>query len=109
MYRYIFSRLAKVIVLSNTWKETVCKSIGINNVEVIYNPCTTVINEKRYSKQKNILYAGDIDELASCMERLIKDKELYGKIQMASIHFAEEEFSINEINRQIGELYKTLL
>lgn len=61
VYRYIFSRANKVIVLSNTWKEAVYKAFNINNIEVVYNPCTTVINDKQYQKQKQILYAGAIN------------------------------------------------
>lgn len=61
VYRYIFSRATKVIVLSNYWKETVYKTFKINNIEVIYNPCTTIINDKQYQKQKHILYAGTIN------------------------------------------------
>ena len=61
VYRYIFSRANKVIVLSNTWKETVYGAFKIDNIEVVYNPCTTVINDKQYQKQKQILYAGAIN------------------------------------------------
>ena len=61
VYRYIFSRANKVIVLSNTWKEAVYKAFNINNIEVIYNPCTTVINNKQYQRRKLILYAGTIN------------------------------------------------
>lgn len=61
VYRYIFSRANKVIVLSNTWKEAVYSAFKIDNIEVVYNPCTTVINDKQYHKQKQILYAGTIN------------------------------------------------
>ena len=52
---------------------------------------------------------GDIEALADCMERLIADKELYQKIQKASVDFADKRFSMSEINRQIGDLYKRIL
>ncbi len=61
VYRYIFSRAKKVIVLSNSWKEAVNKVFSLDNIEVVYNPCTTVINDKQYKRQKQILYAGAIN------------------------------------------------
>lgn len=61
IYRYIFSRSKKVIVLSESWKETVNKAFSLENIEVVYNPCSTVINKNKYEKQKHILYAGTIN------------------------------------------------
>ena len=61
VYRYIFSRAKKVIVLSNSWKEAVNKVFNLDNIEVVYNPCTTIISDKQYPKQKHILYAGAIN------------------------------------------------
>ena len=228
VYRYIFSRANKVIVLSNTWKKAVYSKFNIKNIEVIYNPCITVINDKQYQRQKQILYAGtinarkgyadmirafakiadmykdwnivfagngeveqgkalakelgienqckflgwvngeqkdkafkeasifclpsyaegfpmavldawtyglpvittpvggipdvaqngenmlvftpgDIDKLADCMHKLIDDKELYNRTSKASTHFANETFSLKEINSQIGNIYKELI
>ncbi len=228
VYRYIFSRANKVVVLSNTWKEAVYEAFKIDNIEVVYNPCTTVVSENRYSKQKNILYAGavnarkgyadmirafakiaheycdwnivfagngeikegralakelgienqckflgwlngeqkdkafkeaaifclpsyaegfpmavldawsyglpvittpvggipdvakngenmlvfepgDVDALADCMQRLITDEILYDRIKKASINFAENKFSLKEINTQIGNIYNELI
>lgn len=228
VYRYMFSRANKVIVLSNTWKEAVYNTFRIDNIEVVYNPCTTVINDKQYQRQKQILYAGainarkgyadmirafakiadlhkdwkivfagngeieqgkalakelgienqciflgwingeekdkafkeasifclpsyaegfpmavldawtyglpvittpvggipdvaqngenmlvftpgDIDKLADCMHRLIDDKELYNRISKASTRFANETFSIKEINSKIENIYKKMV
>lgn len=228
IYRYIFSRSKKVIVLSESWKETVNKAFSLENIEVVYNPCSTVINKNKYEKQKHILYAGtinarkgyadmirafakiakqhaewkivfagngeieqgmalakelgiekqciflgwvngdkkdkafkeasifclpsyaegfpmavldawayglpvittpvggipdvaknaenmfvftpgDVDALAGCMQQLITDEELYDKIQKASVNLADKRFSMSEINRQIGNLYKRIL
>lgn len=61
VYRYIFSRAKKVIVLSNSWKEAVNKVFCLDNIEVVYNPCTAILNNKLYPKQKHILYAGTIN------------------------------------------------
>lgn len=228
IYRYMFSRANKVIVLSRTWKDAVYNAFKIDNIEVVYNPCTTVISEQKYPKQKHILYAGtvnarkgysdmirafakiaklhkdwkivfagngeieqgktlakelviedqciflgwvngevkdkvfkeasifclpsyaegfpmavldawsyglpvittpvggipdvaqngenmlvftpgDIDKLADCMHKLIDDKELYNRTSKASTHFANETFSLKEINSQIGNIYKELI
>ncbi len=62
IYRFIFSRAKKVIVLSNSWKEAVYKAFNINNIEIVYNPCATIIGSTEYAKKKNILYAGTINE-----------------------------------------------
>lgn len=61
IYRYIFSRSQKVIVLSESWKETVNNAFSLKNIEVVYNPCSTIINKNEYEKQKHILFAGTIN------------------------------------------------
>lgn len=61
MYRYMFSRANKVIVLSESWKRSVNEAFSINNIEVVYNPCCAVINSNKYPKEKQILYAGTIN------------------------------------------------
>jgi glycosyltransferase involved in cell wall biosynthesis len=52
---------------------------------------------------------GDVDALAGCMQQLITDEELYDKIQKASVNLADKRFSMSEINRQLGNLYKRIL
>lgn len=62
IYKYLFKRADKVIVLSQSWKESVNKIFHIGNkVQVIYNPCTTEILPQIYIKQNIILYAGTIN------------------------------------------------
>lgn len=228
VYKYIFSRVKKVIVLSEFWKNAVYEAFHTDNIEVVYNPCSKVLNNKVYPKQKHILYAGtinarkgyadmihafakiadehkdwkivfagngeveqgkqlakdlgiekqclflgwvngekkdcafkeasifclpsyaegfpmavldawayglpvittpvggipdvakdkenmllftpgDTDKLAKNMQKLITDKEVYDKIQKASIDFAKNKFSIEEINKRIGTIYKQML
>lgn len=58
LYRYMFRKADRVIVLSKMWEEAVCKAFNINNVIVLYNPCVAVVSENQYEKQKYILYAG---------------------------------------------------
>lgn len=61
LYRYIFGRANKVIVLSDIWKNNVHDAFGLNNIEVAYNPCTVITDKKQYEKKKHILYAGTIN------------------------------------------------
>ncbi len=61
VYKYIFSRANKVIVLSDFWKKAVLNAFKIDNIEIVYNPCPNVISDKIYPKQKFILYAGTIN------------------------------------------------
>lgn len=224
LYRFMFSRAKKVIALSNTWKEDVYNAFDLNNIEVVYNPCTTKAEDIQYSKKKHILYAGtvnarkgyadmirafsniaskfqdwkivfagngeiengkklakelgieeqsiflgwvngaekkkafeeasifclpsyhegfpmavldawsyglpvittpvggipdvakhkenmlvftpgDTDKLSECMQELIEDKELFNKIEKASLYFANNTFNIDVINKQIEEIY----
>lgn len=51
---------------------------------------------------------GDINSLAGQLERLMVDEELRSRISLASVEFAEGKFNLDTINKQIGELYKTL-
>lgn len=60
LYRYMFSRAKKVIVLSNLCKGTVYNTLGIDNTIVVYNPCKKIESNKQYTKEKHILYAGSI-------------------------------------------------
>lgn len=62
IYHYLFSNSDRVIVLSNYWKRKVneCFNLG-EKVQVIYNPCTSDILPAKFSKKKQILYAGTIN------------------------------------------------
>lgn len=77
VYRYLFTRADKIVVLSISWKKFVEDTLGKDlDIQVIYNPCMlsvnkTVINEdsdKTFSlhniaipKHNIILYAGTIN------------------------------------------------
>lgn len=52
---------------------------------------------------------GDIDQLAEQLERMITDSELREKIIRASRKMAEKVFNENVINRQLAEIYASLL
>lgn len=62
LYDFIFNRARKVIVLSDVCKKIIYNRFKINNIEVIYNPCTDNTIDKQYSKKKNILFAGTINK-----------------------------------------------
>lgn len=52
---------------------------------------------------------GDVDALADCMERMIADKALRDRISMASLEFARERFNIKTIDREIEDLYESVI
>lgn len=63
LYRYLFRNSDRVVVLSNQWKKWVIKNIEMeqDNIVVIPNPCP-VVNYNKIRRQKNILYAGTLNE-----------------------------------------------
>lgn len=62
VYKYLFSNADCVVVLSEFWKNAVVKAFDLGGkVQVIYNPCTTEVSEKKYKRKKQILYAGTIN------------------------------------------------
>lgn len=57
-----------------------------------------------------LLFApGDVERLASQLERLITNTPLRRKLENASRSFSETTFNINTINSQLGNIYKNLL
>lgn len=52
---------------------------------------------------------GDINALATCLERIIKDEELRKKLSRSSTLLASTTFNLDTINQQVGDLYKELL
>ena len=62
VYQYLFDKADLVIVLSNMWRNYVNETFHLGDkVQVVYNPCTTTIDNKTYQKKKQILYAGTIN------------------------------------------------
>lgn len=62
VYRYLFRKADRVIVLSQLWKKYVNDTFDLGDkVQVIYNPCTTDILPEKYAKQNFILYAGTVN------------------------------------------------
>ena len=52
---------------------------------------------------------GDIDGLATQIERLIRDKDLRDRLSQESIHLANTTFNIKTINKEIETLYTKLI
>ncbi len=62
VYRYLFSRADKVIVLSESWRKAVNDSFDLGDkVVVVFNPCTTAPSSEVVQKQNYILYAGTVN------------------------------------------------
>ncbi len=56
-----------------------------------------------------LLFApGDVEMLARQLDRLMSDEALRERISAASRQFAQNEFNLDSINRQLGDLYEEL-
>jgi len=63
MYKFMFSHSAKVIVLSEEWKQMVKDFLDVSeNVVVLYNPCPDVKSIPYEQHQNYILYAGTLSK-----------------------------------------------
>ncbi len=62
LYKYLFGRADRVVVLSGFWRQSVNKVFHLSDkVVVLYNPCIAEISDTSYSSQKHILYAGTVN------------------------------------------------
>ncbi|MFI3294115.1 MAG: glycosyltransferase family 4 protein [Rikenellaceae bacterium] len=62
VYRYLFSRADRVIVLSESWRKAVNDSFNLGDkVVVVFNPCTTAPSSEVVQQQNHILYAGTVN------------------------------------------------
>lgn len=50
----------------------------------------------------------NINELATCLEKLIKSKEYREQLVKEADKLVENEFNINNINKQLDQIYSTL-
>lgn len=63
VYRWLFGKADMLIVLSPTWEQSVKETFPqLNNIKVVYNPCTVEILPARYEKRKQILFAGTLNQ-----------------------------------------------
>lgn len=62
LYNYSFQHADKIILLSNTWREEAIKAFHLpdDKMEVLYNPCPTVIPSNPEEREKYILFAGTL-------------------------------------------------
>lgn len=61
LYRYIFRRADRVVVLSRFWHDALQRAFALGpRVEILYNPCTTELLPASYAPQPQILYAGTV-------------------------------------------------
>ena len=70
LYRYLFGKADRVVVLSEYWKREVMKEVPSAKVDVIYNPCLAEVKELAAGcveykgaspKTHTILYAGTVN------------------------------------------------
>jgi len=63
VYEWLFSKADVLIVLSPTWERSVKETFPeLNNIKVVYNPCTAEILPTKYEKKKQILFAGTLNQ-----------------------------------------------
>lgn len=68
LYRYLFTKTDRVVVLSEYWKQQVEQTFTSAKVQIIYNPCTAetsdsiehIIEARKAEPVKSILYAGTV-------------------------------------------------
>ena len=60
---------------------------------------------------KNVLMFeyGDDKMLAKQLDRMMSDEKLRTDIAKESIHLSDVTFNVNNINRQIGDIYKSII
>lgn len=62
LYRFVFKRADRVIVLSQSWQEWIKQYLRIDkNIVVIFNPCQKV-NKTKSKNEKVVLYAGALNK-----------------------------------------------
>lgn len=64
IYNYLFSHADRIVLLSEFWKEQVTDEFQLpkDKAIIIYNPCTTVKSSQSFVQQKQILYAGTLNQ-----------------------------------------------
>lgn len=76
---------------------------------VITTPVGGIPDVAEDGKNMLLFNPGDVTKLAEQLERMITDTALRERIAAASVDFATNKFNVVTINRQIGELYESLL
>jgi glycosyltransferase involved in cell wall biosynthesis len=63
LYKLLFKKANSIIVLSESWKQGLIKDLNLNpsKIEVVYNPCNIIMENKNVVKTNTILFAGTIE------------------------------------------------
>lgn len=97
LYRYLFNKADRVIVLSEYWKREVEKEFPSAKVNVIYNPCLTTVKNMAVGfadyngavpEQKTILYAGTVNRRKGYADLIKAFAKIASKHQDWQIVFA---------------------
>lgn len=90
IYHYLFTHANKIIVLSQLWEKYVNETFKDlkGKVQVIYNPCTSVILADKYPSKKYILYAGTINQRKGYKDLIIAFSQISSKYPDWKIIFA---------------------
>ena len=86
---------------------TLGKNFRLDNDDRCY-----ILQERKIVKNGEnalIFEYGNVDILAIQLKKLMNDEMLRKKIEKQSILLSQTTFNINNINRQIEELYKSVL
>jgi glycosyltransferase involved in cell wall biosynthesis len=76
---------------------------------VITTPVGGITDVAENGKNMLIFNPGDIEALAVCLEKMISDEDFRNRIALESRNFATTTFNRNTINKQICELYDSLI
>ena len=72
VYQFLFSSADVVIVLSEYWRTEIIQTFKLSHkIKILYNPCASPDTTIFYSRQKNILYAGSINDRKGYKDLLI--------------------------------------
>lgn len=103
LYKRLFSKADLILVLSGQWKKWLLETLDLQNeIEVLYNPCPSVVRNEK-NRKNHILFAGTIIERKG-YETLIKAFSLIAKeFPDWSVIFAGNG-EISKANQLVSEL-----
>lgn len=76
---------------------------------VITTPVGGIPDVAKDGENMLLFTPGDIDKLASNLERMIKDEDLREKISEESLNFAQGKFSISAVNNALNTIYQLII
>lgn len=79
------------------------------SLPVITTPVGGIPDVARDGENMLLFKPGDVDSLADCLERIMSDDKLRGRMAKESYQFANGLFSLNNCNRMVAEVYETVL